>query len=410
MRMYTVMTIVLSLGFFVSCEKMKTQNLQPVQSPVVKKFDTKKVITKSVAISEDTTKSEETAKDSIKSEIESEKPEVQKTQVHNENKDVLSAKLPIPVLPDLVSQTKKEESKKEESASQSPPPQNRSIYFKVKNVKGLNEISNSEKTVIFGTQVVNEDLAVYKLKNGNEDSYCSMRGDIVFDENSVVDFKDMKTELKNIDADVYESILTVSSNNKQSKFICSHTTNQFYIEQLAVNFSKYIEIFSPENKKFENKEFINPRAEARKLNALKIKNKAKLIEVSTDKDPKALAAGAVVSDSESLALIQSGKERTACVVSEIPSQINTDKVYFLVRKKLVSNTNPDLIEQHILFRADKDNYFSLMCMMTKKTSQLDDIISVTRGVLEFGALNRLEYNAQFKEVLSLQIEIERQTK
>ena len=126
-----------------------------------------------------------------------------------------------------------------------------------------------------------------------------------------------------------------------------------------------------------------------------------LQQASSLEDRKALVSGRLVSEVESLELLKTGKERTVCVVSEASKDLDVSKIYIRVDKAMGPDKYAEVIEQHTIYRADKDNYFVLQCLMTKKTSEWYDLMNVGKGVLEFGVLHRNEYNKMYDELKAL---------
>lgn len=274
------------------------------------------------------------------------------------------------------------------------------LKVKVVNQKLLAEILNQTNQVVYKSKVTPLEQALVDLKKGDEDSFCSISGDIDFVSKKMVAITAIDKKIVDQDADVFETEITLMSQNKKSLLKCTHTTSNFYIEQFAINMSKYFEVWN-DTQKMTTAGFKNPRTENRKLNAVKIKNLKMLQQASALEDRKALVSGRLVSEVESLELLKTGKERTACVVSEISKDLGVSKIYIRVDKMMGPDKYAEVIEQHTIYRADKDNYFVLQCLMTKKTSEWYDLMTVGKGVLEFGVLHRNEYNKMYDEVKAL---------
>ncbi len=54
------------------------------------------------------------------------------------------------------------------------------LKIKVLNLKKIVELLNQSKKVVFKSKVIDADQAMKELKKGNEDSFCSLAGDIAF--------------------------------------------------------------------------------------------------------------------------------------------------------------------------------------------------------------------------------------
>ncbi len=274
------------------------------------------------------------------------------------------------------------------------------LKIKVLSQKKIDELLNQSQKVVFKSKIIDVEQAMKDLKKGNEDSFCSLAGDIAFSEQKMIAVIGVDKKLLDKDSDIFETAISLMSQNHKAILKCTHTTNNFYIEQFAINMNQYFEVWS-DAKKMETANFKNPRTLNRTLNAVKIINLKVLQAASLSEDRKALVSGKLVSEEQSLDLIRNGKERTACIVSEVSKNLDTSKVYIRVDKLMGPDKYTDVIEQHTIYRADKDNYFVFQCMMTKKTSEWYDLVQVAQGVLKFGVLNRLEYNKLYDEVKAI---------
>lgn len=274
------------------------------------------------------------------------------------------------------------------------------LKVKVVNQKLISEILNHADQVVYKSKVTPLEKALIDLKKGDEDSFCAISGDVDFNVQKMVAITAIDKKIVDQDADVFETEITLMSQNKKSLLKCTHTTSNFYIEQFAINMSKYFEVWN-DTQKMTTAGFKNPRTENRKLNAVKIKNLKMLQQASSLEDRKALVSGRLVSEVESLELLKTGKERTVCVVSEASKDLDVSKIYIRVDKAMGPDKYAEVIEQHTIYRADKDNYFVLQCLMTKKTSEWYDLMNVGKGVLEFGVLHRNEYNKMYDELKAL---------
>lgn len=280
------------------------------------------------------------------------------------------------------------------------------LKIKVLNKEFMSGLIHNNNQVLYKSQLTDLNDALINLKKGNEDSFCSISGDILFTDQQMISVISLDQKVIDKEFDIFETKITLKSQNKTGYLNCTHTTNNFYLEQFAINFSKYLEVYNAEVK-LETASFVHPRLLNRKLNTAQIKNLKMFQEASAKKDRRALVSGRLVSELEALELIKSGKERTTCVISEASKDLDVSKVYLRVDKIMGPDNYEEVIEQRTVYRADKDNYFVFQCIMTKTTSVWYDIMKVADGVLEFGMLDRNEYNKKYDEIKAMNDELKK---
>ncbi len=240
---------------------------------------------------------------------------------------------------------------------------------------------------------------------GNEDNYCKVSTQDKFSKSDYLKLDQSEIKLLNAEFDVYETTLIFKNRNGSIKFICTHTTSNFYVEDFYKNLQLFVQITNLNGEIFNLKDFVNPRLEKRMLNAIKIINVENLEKIVLDPQQKegfGISHGEVESIDKLSNLVAGGKEKTACMVAERSGEFDKSKIYIRVEKGIAGDTpkNVPTATLYSIYRADEKNYFIVTCLM-EKTAPWSNLMEATKGTIQFEALQRLDYNKKYDEIFKI---------
>lgn len=279
------------------------------------------------------------------------------------------------------------------------------VRVEIKDVAGLQKLAADKSLVLHQGQVKKEDDIKEKLAQGDEDHYCKL---IIKDSLKVGDklkFEDSIAQILDEKLDVHQTNLIFKNSKSEIQFICTHTTSNFFIEDFYKNFVALLDFYGLNGALPKIKDFINPRTENRMVNAIRLLDTDKLEKVILDEKAAegfGLSNGEVASIDLLSNKISAGVEKIACMVAEKVGTFDKSKVYIRVASGISSDTPKDIpsATMFTIYRADEKNYFILTCQMLK-SSPWSDLMSAAKGVFQFGALSRIEYNKKFDEVMAI---------
>lgn len=281
--------------------------------------------------------------------------------------------------------------------------------FKIafRNLDAIKRLSENKKLVIMRQKEVELTSPQTLLGQLNEEQFCQIQLDGKFHPQDflLLDLDSAKNEQIDKELDLYRTQMQFKNSNGVATIVCDHTTNNFYFEDMYQNLGQLIVVYGLENQVLDLKNFVNPRTERRKINAIKLKDieKLKQIVISADtKEGLGIASGVVDSSDKLINYVAAGAKEATCVITDKLGDFKTDRVYIRVDKGILVDT-PKNIPSATLFsvyRADSEHVFELSCFM-KKSAEWNVLFDAMKGVIEFGVLDRPVYNKTFDEIKAL---------
>jgi hypothetical protein len=287
------------------------------------------------------------------------------------------------------------------------------IKLKIKKMSLLTSHFNKKTTVLFQKRFTTESLALDQLKSSNEELFCRADDLSKFSTDDYFKLDEIESSKKDDQFDIYETKIVFRNANGALVFACTHTTPQLFVESFANLFEEFIDVWDPNNKMMANPNFENPKTLKRKLNAVKIKNLENLMKASSEENQGPsffFHEGQIKDADQTLTLIKMGQSKMGCFMIDHSEKLDTEKTYISVRRGLYGGETPKNIPSATLFmiyRADEANYFVLVCEVNK-SSEWFELIPTMEGTLQFGSLDRLNYNKVYDEVIAVQDRIEAQ--
>lgn len=287
------------------------------------------------------------------------------------------------------------------------------IKLKIKGFDELEKQFKEKSKVLFQKSFTDETTALGQLKTANEDLFCRADELGVFSVDDYFKLDDISSTKKDDQFDIYESKIIFKNSKGPLTFICTHTTPNLFVESFANLFNEYIDVWGPSNQVLADSKFENPKTLKRKLNAIKIKNLDNLMKASSteDKGPSYFFFDGQIKDADqTLTLIKMGQSKMGCFMIDHSEKLATDKTYISVRRGLYGGDTPKNIPSaslYMIYRADEVNYFVLVCEVNKSVEWFE-LMPTMEGTLQFGALERLQYNQVYDEVMAIQERIEAQ--
>jgi hypothetical protein len=171
------------------------------------------------------------------------------------------------------------------------------------------------------------------------------------------------------------------------------------------NLGQLVVVYGLENQVLDVKNFVNPRTERRKINAIKLKDIEKLKQIVLSEETKegmGIASGVVDSSDKLINFVAAGEKQATCVITAQLGEFKTDRVYIRVDKGILVDTPKDIpsATMYSVYRADKEHAFELSCFM-RKSAEWNVLFETMKGVFEFGVLDRPTYNKTFDEIKAL---------
>lgn len=282
-----------------------------------------------------------------------------------------------------------------------------SVNYKIsfKNLPELVAAAQEKDLAVFKQRTSAASELQEKIKSMNEEHFCQIRVQGQFHPEDYL--KLAVSELQQVDPknDIYQTRLVFRNANGEMTFLCTHTTNNFYVEEFALNMKNLLHIFNLDNEGVALENFSNPRTENRIGNAVKIKNLEnfnKVLIKDEAKDLFGMVDGKIMDLDEASSLVARGQSKMSCAIAQVAGQISSDKVYIRVEKGVIEET-PTGVPTASLFatyRADEGNAFVITCF-TQKTTSWFELTNAASAVLQFGVLERPEYNKKYDEVMAL---------
>ena len=281
--------------------------------------------------------------------------------------------------------------------------------FKIafRNLEAVQKLSENKKLVIMRQKEVELTSPQALLGQLNEEQFCQFRLDGKFHPQDflLLDLDSAKLELTDKDLDLYRTQMQFKNSNGTLTIVCDHTTNNFYFEDMYQNLGQLIVVYGLENQVLDVKNFVNPRTERRKINAIKLKDIEKLNQIVLSADTKeglGIASGVVDSSDKLINYVAAGEKDATCVITEKLGEFKTDRVYIRVDKGILVDTPKDIPSATLfsVYRADSEHAFELSCFM-KKSAEWNVLFEAMKGVIEFGVLDRPIYNKTFDEIKAL---------
>ena len=283
------------------------------------------------------------------------------------------------------------------------------VKIVLKNLDMLTELTKDKLNALHATKVVALTEIEKSLKNSDEDHFCqvAVTGNLAAGEKMALDRNDRKQIDKEFD--VFISELEFKNTKGGLVFSCHHTTPNFFIEDFAINFATYLDVVMPDGTLIKTAGYVNEKTLKRHLHAIRIKDPQKLekLLLSDKGTSQALVKQEIVDATEAVALVEAGKAKMACVIDEKSGEFDPKLTYIYVGKGVAEETakNIPTAKVYIMYRASETHFFRFLCFTRKDTSWFE-LMETAKGTLEFGILNRLEYNKKFDEVRELHTQLQ----
>lgn len=267
----------------------------------------------------------------------------------------------------------------------------------------INRLNSNATQVLYKSTLTDKTVALNDLQVADEDSFCGVQDFKNLIVNSVYGITSIDQTQIDKNFDVYETTFTLIDTQKnKSKIVCTHTTNNFYIEQLIKNFKQELQVFSRDKVYDDDVEnFQHLRTLNRKINAIKIKNLGIFQEFSAAGGAKALINGKLVPTEDAGQALIANQTTMFCQMGDRSKNLDFSKNYIRVAKKMGSDNYEMVIFMTTTYMADENNYFVLGCWMNKNKAVWYDLLKIADGIFEFGTLGRIEYNKKYDEVKAL---------
>lgn len=274
------------------------------------------------------------------------------------------------------------------------------------NLAELVRISEGRDLVIHQQKVIPESEVSEKLKQLNEDNYCkvAVKGNFNAKDYLKMQAPEKKDRIQ-IDSvnDIWESTTKFSNKNGDIDVICTHTTSNLYLEDFQKNLQQIVNLHTPEGRVLDIKDYRNPRTENRMLNAIKIIDLEKLenVVMTDKKEILALFEGETPLMDDAVAKVQKGSGQYSCSIPWVSGTLSKDKVYIVVEKGLAGEflMTDVAVNSYSIYRDDAGNYFPMVCL-AKKVAPKTAFMETAKGVFQFGALERLEYNKVYDDIMA----------
>jgi hypothetical protein len=281
--------------------------------------------------------------------------------------------------------------------------------FKIafRNLDAVKRLSENEKIVIMRQKEVELTSPQALLGQLNEEQFCQiqLQGKFHPQDFLLLDFDHSSLVQTNKELDLYRTKMNFKNSNGVVAISCDHTTNNFYIEDMYQNLGQLIVVYGLENQVLDLKNFVNPRTERRRINAIKLKDVEKLKQIIINESTKeglGISSGVVDSSDKLINFVAAGEKRATCSITNQVGEFKTDHTYIRVEKGILVDTPKDfpLVTLYSTYRADKEHFFELSCFM-KKSEEWNVLFDAMKGVFEFGVLDRVAYNKTFDEIKAL---------
>lgn len=272
----------------------------------------------------------------------------------------------------------------------------------------LVDLMKNPDAVIYKGQVASEKLMAGKIKTLNEESYCkvSFQGEVRKSDFFRLDIESLSTTP--IDTENVVNIFKATYKNSSGEILltCTHTTSNFFMQAAQIDLAKWITFYEFSGNKIETQGYKNPLTEARKVEAVRIKDPEKFKKVILDessKDTFALLKGEIVDMAEGFGAVANKKDTQSCIINDVAGVVTKDLVYVRVAKGILEPTPPENpnANMYVTYRADAENFFIMSCIMAKSESWTK-LMDTTQGVLEFGALDRVPLLKKGPELQKIQ--------
>lgn len=274
-----------------------------------------------------------------------------------------------------------------------------------KNLNELMKIAQLKDRVVFKQKVESATELEEKIKSMNEETFCQIKVQGSFHSEDYL--KLASTDLQQVDKknDIFQSRLIFNNANGEVQFLCTHTTFNFYVEEFAMNMNNLLHIFDLDSKEVSFANYINPRTENRIGNAVKIKSIENFNKVLIKEEASELFGmvdGKIMDLDEASSLVANKKSKMSCAIAQVAGKISTDKVYIRVEKGVIEETPAGVPTASLFatYRADEENAFVVTCFALKTASWFE-LTRTANSVLQFGVLERPEYNIKYDEVMAL---------
>jgi hypothetical protein len=274
----------------------------------------------------------------------------------------------------------------------------------------LSVLSRSNK-VLFHGHVMSEREALGHLKAGPEDSFCSLKGADSLHPNDYVKLVDGHSEVLDASLDFYRTQLVYQNSNGSMTFTCTHTTKHFYMEDMRSNFEKYLRLTDFDGSAENERGYINPQTDNRRLGAIQISNMEVFKKITLNESAQegfSLLNGKAISVETALNHVEAAKEQMTCMIVEPKGQIDTQKIFFKVSSGISDQTSSDIPTAGVytVYRADSKTSFIINCRQ-HKSAKLAEFFKAGHGVFKFGMLERLDYLKKSREMKQLHTELSR---
>jgi hypothetical protein len=274
-----------------------------------------------------------------------------------------------------------------------------------KNLSVLQELEKKAGGVLYAGQVLQEEAALIKLKNGNEESFCAVRGAHQFNPQDFLKIADGESHVLDEGESIYQTTLVFENSNGKLQFICTHVTGNYYVEELRLNFKDLITLQGFDGKTENEANYINPRTEDRHLQAVQIQDIEKLKKTIVKQGARenfALVRGEIQALEAAVNSVRSEKEVMACFVHEVLGKLEAGKTYVQVERGIGEDTPSRIPTAGIyhIYLADADNGFVLYCIQSKR-APLRELFVAFKDVFKFGVLERKEYRTKRAELIRI---------
>ena len=280
------------------------------------------------------------------------------------------------------------------------------------NLEDLVAQMKNPDAVVYRGKVVSEKFMAEKIKTLNEESYCkvSFKGDVRKSDFFRLDIESLSSTP--VDTAHVVNIFKANYKNTAGEVLltCTHTTSNFFMQAAQLDFAKWITFYEFAGNKIETAGYKNPLTEERKIDAVKIQDMEKFKKAVNDdsaKDSFALLKGEIIDMAEGYSAVATQKDTQSCIINEVAGTATKDLVYIRVAKGILEPTpqeNPNA-NMYVTYRADAENFFIMSCYMAK-TERWTKLMDTTKGVLQFGAMDRITLMKKGPEIQKIQDDYE----